>query len=238
MNKKTFIVLLAFTLAFMVTLSGCFVSGTTRGNGKMLNGEFLLSDKDDRTVIYKVKRVEARNVAATFVLMPDSRDRVNFVIDDNLFDYLLMELTDDGTLIISTEGNRKLTSHKEISVTIGAGDLEAITLTGAANLISDKPLSLDRLSIKAVGATNVELEGSVNRLTIEVEGATNMNLKRLNAADVEIDASGAAHIEVAAEKTLNVKMRGAGIIKYWGDPQITKDFTAVGKLTGVLEKGE
>ncbi len=98
----------------------------------------------------------------------------------------------------------------------------SIHVTGAAKLNSSK-LVADKLLLDLSGASKVEMRGQVLKLTIDLSGASHMILTDMIARDVDVDASGASHVELNVQKTLRVEASGASKISYRGNPVVSQD---------------
>jgi hypothetical protein len=87
-------------------------------------------------------------------------------------------------------------------------------------------LVADKLVIDLSGATKVEMAGRVLKLSVGLSGASHVILNNLVARDVDVDASGASHVELNVQKSLRVDASGASKITYRGNPlNISKDLS-------------
>jgi hypothetical protein len=74
--------------------------------------------------------------------------------------------------------------------------------------------------------TKVEMKGQVLKLSLGLSGASHVILSDMIARDVDVEASGASHIELNVQKSLRVEASGASKIEYTGNPlNLTKDLS-------------
>jgi hypothetical protein len=106
----------------------------------------------------------------------------------------------------------------------GFVDEEEMTLhcSGASKMSSTK-LVADKLLLDLSGASKVEMTGQVLKLSIDLSGASHVVLSDLIARDVDVEASGASHVELNVQKSLRVDASGASKISYRGNPVVSQD---------------
>jgi len=238
MNKRSISRALPLALVLvllLVSLGGCSVASSTRGNGRMTNGSFSHDGSITKIDI---------SVPATFNITPNKSNEITYTIDDNLKD--LLDITyRNGVLKIATKNNRTIMSNK-ITFNIGADALEAITTSGAAVIrgngafaaesfalnISgagsvELALNAQRVSVHCSGAASISLSGTTNELGVDISGAATINTRNLIAQNVTAKLSGAGSIQVHAENKLDASVTGVGSITYWGDPELTPSTVGV-----------
>lgn len=96
--------------------------------------------------------------------------------------------------------------------------------SGAVKLMSSK-LVADKLTLDLSGASKVEMKGQVLKLSIDLSGASYLILTDMIVRDADVDASGASHVELNAQKSLRVTASGASKITYLGNPAVSKDLS-------------
>lgn len=106
----------------------------------------------------------------------------------------------------------------------GFTDEEQVRLSfSGASKLEIREINADKLILDFSGASKASLSGHVGKLEIETSGASHLILDELYARDVDVNASGASHIQVNAQKTLTVDASGASKITYKGRPSVNKD---------------
>lgn len=152
-------------------------------------------------------------------------------------------------LNISMEGINIRTGVIELTIYID--DLKSIDLTGAVNLQGASALKFTDLSIDCSGSSVINLEltaenlemdtsgkssislsGKAQSLNLDFSGASQFKGEKLELKHAIIDCSGASVVSVHALETLSVDASGASVIKYYGNPRITKrDVSGASVLT-------
>lgn len=114
---------------------------------------------------------------------------------------------------------------KEVGVDVAGAsmfkaDVEAsevdIELSGASKYQGN--VAADVLSVEANGASRVALAGEVGRMDIDLSGASHCAAERLEAYVVEGKVSGASNADVTCRQKLDVKVSGASLLTYGGNP--------------------
>ncbi|MBK9214531.1 MAG: DUF2807 domain-containing protein [Chloracidobacterium sp.] len=139
---------------------------------------------------------------------------VEIEADDNLLPLITTKVR-NGILTISTE--RKLSSENPMRIRISAPDIDSLDASGAAK-VSVIGLQNERISVDSSGASKVRLAGETAKLTTDVSGATQIDAQELLAANAEIEASGASHVDVSVTGELRTDISGASKITYSGTP--------------------
>lgn len=154
--------------------------------------------------------------------------------DENLLPFVKTTV-EDGTLNVSTE---KIRDYSRLIIHVTLPDLTYIRASGASHVTGVTPFGISHLMIEGSGATEVEMELTVETLESELSGAAEMKLKgtagshnselsgasSLKAFDLEtqttsISASGAANGEVTALKELDLETSGAAEVQYSKEPE-------------------
>jgi hypothetical protein len=160
----------------------------------------------------------------------------------------------NGRLVIDThDGERGINlfgGGRAPTVTIYFRQLEEIELSGAVKVRAEA-LRADVLRIDASGAATVEIEQlQVRALVFEASGAIKAELAgtateqetsisgaavyradKLKSQSASISVSGAGKAIVNAERKLDAKITGAGVVEYIGDPAVTQRVSGAGKIT-------
>ena len=142
--------------------------------------------------------------------------------DQNLFNNITTTVT-DGKLRIRTKERMRPTHG--IKVVISSQTLSGARLRGAVDLKASK-LSAPNFFIESDGASDVILDGTVDSLAARLRGAGDLNAASLQAKVVEISLMGAADAKVNATESLSVSIKGAGDVRYSGNPKTVKKSVA------------
>jgi len=160
----------------------------------------------------------------------------------------------ERTLLISSpdmEGDKYMRDNPQLE--IGYNQIKRIELNGVVDLVALKPLVFDTLYILVNGLAGIEaslkgqllnvdlngpvsvvFKGSVNKARITMPGAGIIDAGELLANDVYFAMLGAGKADVYAREELKVKIMGAGIVRYYGQPEcVSSNIGGIGRLTKV-----
>jgi hypothetical protein len=155
---------LAMTAGVFVTASACgTVGGIIGGSGTTVSKQFDLQG---------FTRIDASSAFDVTIERADTYG-VSVSYDDNLAQYLKVELHGQTLRIGLQEGNVYSDTHLKASVTLPA--LDAISMSGAS-------------SARAGGFQ------SGRTLALDLSGASSVSLNDLKAGALKVDLSGAAHV--------------------------------------------
>lgn len=142
--------------------------------------------------------------------------------DRNLLSHITTSVT-DGKLRIRT--NERMRATHGIKLTISSQTLSGARLRGATDFKASK-LSAPNFFIESDGASDVILDGTADSLTARLRGAGDLNAEALQAKVVELSLMGAADAKVTATESLSVSIKGAGDVRYGGNPKTIKKSVA------------
>jgi hypothetical protein len=123
----------------------------------------------------------------------------------------------------------------------GAGRVEAAQLSsdqfridgsGAGGVVIDN-LTANTLDVTAAGNVQAELAGTVDSQSVAVSDAATYAAADLASRLASVTASGASHATVNVSESLDAHVSGAARVEYIGDPAVTEDVSAAGRLTNV-----
>ncbi|MCL2854839.1 MAG: DUF2807 domain-containing protein [Defluviitaleaceae bacterium] len=214
------ILLTAFILtAALLVFAGCNINATNsiRGTGSMTTQNINATD------------FAGIDIGGSYVLNFRQADHfaVTLEIQENLFRYVDATVR-NGVLRISSDRNFNTTSANRPRLYVYAPYLDNLRVSGAVD--ADMTLDVERLEIDIAGAANVNLTGSADRLNIISSGASDLNAFDFIARDVFVNISGAGNADVYATDALEARISGAGIIRYDGNPQVTRNVSGVGSV--------
>ena len=132
------------------------------------------------------------------------------------------------------------TDHLEIVIT-GVGDIIAPSLDtdrleiviGGVGDVNIGSLTADELVIYINGVGDVVLAGQVVEQGVYLNGAGDYLAAKLESQTAIVEANGAGNATVWATDTLDVRISGPSTVEYYGDPQVTKNISIVGRLVSL-----
>jgi hypothetical protein len=153
---------------------------------------------------------------------------VTLEIQGNLFRYVEASVS-QGVFTLDSSRNFNTTSGNTPRLVISAPDLNSLVITGAAS--ANITLDTNALGIDIAGAASLTLTGTVNTLTVNASGAANVNAFEMKATHASVVVAGAGNIDVYASETLDVRITGAGRVRYDGDAELNRYVTGLGVIT-------
>ncbi|MCD6423907.1 MAG: DUF2807 domain-containing protein [Anaerolineales bacterium] len=201
--------------------------------------------------------------AGRLILTQGDSESLSIETDDNLIEYIRTEVVgdtleigfEDDVVFSSGKGRVALDPSDGFVFRISVIDLEAISVSGAADIEMDK-IKTDRLDITFSGAGRVSVDDlDAGSLNVHVSGAGDVNLVgrvddqvvmlsgfgRYQAFDLEsqeasVTISGAGGANVWVIETLDVSISGAGDVKYYGSPSVNPNISGLGRIQSQGEK--
>lgn len=230
-------------LAVFFCLSSCDNLNVVKGNGNITTQSRVLNP------FSKIK------IANNFQVMLEESEREEILIrtDENLIGLINTNVTRDE-LVIQTQD--KLKGSEPIQITIFYQQIEEIEVSGAALVNNSDVLKADELELELSGAglldleletknLNLELSGAgmitlrgfTSSQTLDLSGAGNMDAGQLVSQKCKVKLSGFGSAVVNVTESLNARVDGAGIIKYYGNPgKIDKQIDGLGSVVPVAEE--
>lgn len=160
----------------------------------------------------------------------------------------------DRTLFISCADTRKEKSMRDKpELEVGYQQLKRIDLNGVVDLVASKPIEFDTIAIMINGMASldvsleghlliadlngpvsVSLKGNVDQARITMPGAGIVDAEELISNAVYFAMLGAGKADIYAREELKVKIMGAGIVRYHGQPEsVSSNIGGIGRLTKV-----
>jgi hypothetical protein len=173
--------------------------------------------------------------AIQVVLTLSDSESLEFEAEDKVLEDLVAEVN-NGELILKVK--KDVRTDKKIIAYVKAKKLEGITVSGAAEVKVNSPVTAGKFSINASGAGHVTVElkatsvdadlsgashttikGSSDNLKIRIEGAAHLNADDFDSKSANLNASGASHVNILARQSININASGASKITYKGSPK-------------------
>ena len=216
--KKIGIFLFLITLAIGLVVGNLFSIG--RATGNFLNISFgigkVKGSGQTASEVRDINGFHALDVGGVFQVevIAGGEYSVEVEADDNLLHLIETEVR-RGVLHIKTE--RKLSSGNPLRIRISAPDIDALDVSGAANVTLANVKNAG-LNVDASGASKIKIDGQTAKLMVDVSGATKIDAESLAAEHATVDASGASHVTVQVDGQLKTHASGASRIDYSGTP--------------------
>lgn len=102
--------------------------------------------------------------------------------------------------------------------------LEEMHVSGAY-AIDIQNLDLPKLTMKMQGANALTATGQISSMDLDMKGASTLDAQGLRIKQMTYLSEGASEAILSVEEHLDVTIRGAGEVKYYGNPTIVSDLT-------------
>jgi hypothetical protein len=150
---------------------------------------------------------------------------------DNVVPLVISSISND-TLILRTKENiniLSLSTDNVLTFEIIVKDLAQLTNSGAGQLNMEQ-LTTDSLEVTVSGMGDISLAGKAHTAKIDISGAGSVKAPDLRISEADITISGVGTAEIWVTDQLTGDISGAGIVRYYGFPQVDTDTTGLGKF--------
>jgi hypothetical protein len=164
-------------------------------------------------------------------------------IDDNLTDRVAATVT-GGQLRLGIKPGMSV-RDATLSADVTLGQLDRLATAGASRVMLDPTLSSPALQLNIAGTSTITgpvmvsrvqatisgagtlaLSGNVQQLSFSAAGASQLPLADLTVRYLDATLSGASHATVTVTDTLAVQAAGASVLRYRGNPSVTRSQTS------------
>jgi Putative auto-transporter adhesin, head GIN domain len=171
------------------------------------------------------------DVAGAFdVTLVDGPDyKITVEADNDLLDAISSDVFDAELRISSL---RSFVSRTAMKVTVESPPLRGLNVSGNAR-VTAAGLRGSSFALAGSGASTAKLGGSMESLKVSLLGSGKVDALELVAEKVEVEVLGSGTAEVHAVKTLSLMVIGSGVVRYRGDPKVSRNAIGRGKVEQV-----
>jgi len=231
MKKRIFVLMIALVATVMM-FSGCINvgAGVIRGTGPVVSQSFDVGSFNDISV----------GGSRTVIFRESTTHSVTIEMQESLFEYLTVEVR-NGTLYVGQRTGVGIEfGNNSPRVYVYAPSLEGVNLSGSSSTEGwdkiytsnfsirasgassiDIPLEVDTLSINASGSTRATLAGSANSVNVTISGSSRILAEDLQADMVDVQSSGSSYVYIMVSDSLNVNGSGSSRVRYVGNPAVS-----------------
>ncbi|MCP4459972.1 MAG: DUF2807 domain-containing protein [Cytophagales bacterium] len=183
------------------------------GDGNVLEQELELSAFDRVSLVGPVSLSITQGSNQSVIVRAESEMMENL-------DYKVSS----GTLRIGFEENVNCfkTDHG-VWVNVTLPTIEAVSVSGSSEIISNADLELDELTIQSSGIANVSLSGTVGKQVLDAEGVLNVSNFDLLSGITRIYISGSGNMDISCSDELDIDVDGSATVRYKGNPAISQN---------------
>lgn len=216
------------SIAIAILVTSCVgVYICTEGSGHLSKETFTVQNFQKLSI----------NVPSKIFIIQDSIPKLEIETDDNLFNFLNIEVSNEKLTIDSEKGicPRKLHIYitnpvfKEIEVN-GSGDIFAqspintdeinIGINGSGDVSIDS-IKAQKIKIEINGSGDIKVAGSADNFLVEINGSGDVKALKLLTRNATIETNGSGDVYVNTTEELSVDISGSGDVYYLGNPRST-----------------
>lgn len=209
------------------------------------NGKIVSETRSANLPTNKIKLAGSYEVE----ISQGSPSSVKVETDENLLAHLITG-NEDGWLVIRPEDHVRLSPTSKIRIHITTDKLEAVSLAGSGNIMSDgKFTGSDKLSLNVSGSGSMHMEVNTPKVDVEVAGSGNITVsgetknqyisiaghgdyraEDLKSEDAEVHIAGSGNVKLSASSHLDIHIAGSGNVYYKGSPAVTQHIAGSGVI--------
>lgn len=222
MNTKIMNRLVLPIAVIWALLVGCVVNPKAfqpvRGSGAVKTEMRTVSDFTQVTL----------NLVGKLYIERNGSESLSISSDDNVLP-LIRSNVRNGMLTIDLDRATNLMQVNDLTYRITVKHLDELSVSGAAEVFVSS-LDSESLAVTINGASKVTASGKAQRQTITIKGAGDYNAPKLESRIARVTHAGIGKAIVQVRDTLDVRIDGAGVIEYIGNPTVTKTINGIGTV--------
>lgn len=167
-------------------------------------------------------------VPGELVLEQTGSESLTITAEENLIDELTSGVT-GGRLVLGTRAGVDVAPRQPILYRLTVRSIDDLVVSGAAR-VDASGLQGDRFAFTLSGAGEISISGNIDHQTLTISGAGHYNAANLRSRVASITLSGAGHATIRAAQRIEGVISGAGILEYYGDPEIAISVSGSGSI--------
>jgi hypothetical protein len=165
------------------------------------------------------------------ILEQTGSESLTITADNNIIDSLTSKVS-GGRLVLGIQSGAGVTLPQPVLYRLTVRKVENLAVSGAAK-VEASGIQTDRFAFTLSGAGEVNLSGKIARHDLNLSGAGRYNAANLHCRVASITLSGAGHATLRASRRIEGVISGAGILEYYGDPEIAVTVSGSGRIRQV-----
>jgi len=210
-----------------------------------------LQAKEEIRTVPSFSKIALRIGAKVYVEQGETQS-VKVIADSETLEQIITEVKDRTLNIRFPSGNMfKRWDPGKIEIYITVPDIDAITLSGSGDIISED-IKSRILDLVVSGSGNIKVEnlksqrvntsisgsGNINAkqglidesLDMKISGSGNINMAGVEANVVSVAISGSGNCSVNSNGSIKARISGSGSVYYDGNPSIDSSVSGSGKV--------
>lgn len=168
------------------------------------------------------------SVPGELILEQTGSESLTITADDSIIDSLTSDVT-GGQLVLGIQSGISIAARQPILYRLTVRTIEDLVVSGAAS-VDAMGIRGNRFAFTLSGAGEVSISGNVTHQTLTISGAGHYNAANLRSRVTSITLSGAGHATIRAAQRIEGVISGAGILEYYGDPEIAVSVSGSGSI--------
>jgi hypothetical protein len=153
--------------------------------------------------------------------------------DDNILPLIRTEVSNNVLRIRNDQG---FSISEPVMIRISVPDLTTLNVSGAGT-IAVAGLKNDKFTIECDGAPTIKVSGQTKTVEIDTSGAAHIDTHGLHASRGVVDSKGVSKVDVDVNDQLDVTVSGPSTVTYEGNPTINKTIHGPGKVEKRTSEG-
>lgn len=233
-------------LVLIAALTAC------TGAGGFRDPNLIVGSGTAATETREVSAFNGINVSGSGELIITQGDAVSLEIiaDDNILPVLTSDINNEGILDLGAREGTSISPVTNIVYRVTVTDLTSIETSGGIQVtftnafisenmrfvssgestVSSSTFNVNVVSIETSGNATYTLAGEGNTLSLSTSGLSVFNGRDFVVESATLDMSGEASSTVNATDTLNIEISGEAIVRYVGNPAITRDVSGEAQI--------
>jgi hypothetical protein len=167
------------------------------------------------------------NMPATIRVDNQAASFLSIMADDNIIPIIKSDLKNNHLTITTTQSFK---TKNTIEIILGTKQLQQLNLESSTQVTLNK-LQGDKLMIDVKGISTIIANGNLTHLNINLSGSHKLNFQALKSQMVSLNTKGSNIVNINAQQSLDIKVKGISTIRYSGNPKsITKQVLGISNI--------
>lgn len=239
---RNLLYLFSFIALFLGTEPASAQWVTVKGNGKIVNKTFQISEYKAINALGSANYVYEQKAGAPYLRIET---------DENILPLLKTEVKNNALTVCFKENGSY--SPTKLIVYTNSRSVNWIKISGSGNVLMKGNINIDNFKAtiagsgnvsadhlysksvlaKVAGSGNLKLGGKVENLEAIVAGSGGINTTALQVTDGKGRVAGSGNLAISANKTLDLTVAGSGSIRYKGSATVNTNVSGSGRITKV-----
>ncbi len=215
------------------------------GWGKRVSGSGVYQTETRSVTGYKGIKLSA---SFHVTVVQNGNEGVTIHADDNLLPFISTEV-ERGTLVIKWSERSLNVSHKKITITVSAKEIDDLSIAGSGHIMVDtlnstrlkaaiagsgdiniNNLTSDTIKVSIAGSGDFAAGGTTNDFEASIAGSGDIKAGRMKAKNSKLSIAGSGNAVLWTTDLLKLSIAGSGDVRYYGDATISKSVAGSGSV--------